>query len=238
MMSHPRWVGQLHVEEGVMVIWLVLALIAAVFEAVAVQRQDRKLELFAKPAVMVFLLIWLYAATGLQGNVFWFGLGILFSLLGDVLLLSPTDRMFMLGLLAFLLTHIFYIIGFRNELLNFTPWSFILIFFIYVNGLRLLRRILGAMRMKGFHYLLAPVIVYGLVISLMLYAALSTIFDPAWTTGAAFLVSVGAFLFYISDLILAWNKFVSPMRNGRIFNIVAYHLGQIGLIAGVISQFQ
>jgi hypothetical protein len=50
-------------------------------------------------------------------------------------------------------------------------------------------------------------------------------------------VSVGAFLFFISDVILAWNKFVSPIKNGRILNIAAYHLGQIGLIAGVIIQY-
>jgi hypothetical protein len=36
---------------------------------------------------------------------------------------------------------------------------------------------------------------------------------------------------------LAWNKFVSPIRNGRILNMLSYHVGQIGLIAGVISQF-
>jgi len=44
---------------------------------------------------------------------------------------------------------------------------------------------------------------------------------------------VGAFLFYISDLILAWNRFVAPIQNGRLLNIVAYHLGQIALIVGV-----
>jgi hypothetical protein len=66
---------------------------------------------------------------------------------------------------------------------------------------------------------------------------MSTIFDPAWETGAAFLVTAGAFLFWISDLVLAWNKFVSPLPNSRMLNILAYHLGQIGLVAGVIFQF-
>ena len=70
-----------------------------------------------------------------------------------------------------------------------------------------------------------------------LYAAMSTIYDPAWTNAAAALVSVGAFLFWISDLILAWNKFVSPAKLGRTFNVLTYQLGQISLIAGVISQF-
>ena len=218
-------------------LWLILALIAALFEAIAVRQQNHKLELFAKPAVMILLLIWLYTSTGFQGRAFWFGLGLFFSLIGDILLLNSSDQMFVLGLIAFLLTHIFYLVGFKNELLNFTAWSLVLIFFIYINGLRLLRRIIGAMRIKGFDRLAAPVIVYGIVISLMLYAAMSTIFDPAWKTSAAFLVSVGAFLFYISDLILAWNKFVSLMKNGPIANIVTYHLGQVGLIAGVIVHF-
>lgn len=219
-------------------VWLILALIAALFEAIAVQRQNQKWEVFAKPAVMILLLIWLYTSTGFQGTAFWFGLGLFFSLIGDILLLNSTDRMFVLGLTAFLLTHIFYLVGFKNELLHFTAWSFVLIFFIYINGLRLLRRVVGAMRLKGFNQLSAPVIVYGIVISLMLYAAMSTLFDPAWKTSAAFLVSAGAFLFYISDLILAWNKFVSPMKNGPIANILTYHLGQIGLIAGIINQLK
>jgi uncharacterized membrane protein YhhN len=82
-----------------------------------------------------------------------------------------------------------------------------------------------------------PVIAYGTIISLMLYAAMSTIYDPAWKTSAAFFVSLGAFLFYASDVILAWDRFVSPVRNGRVWNTALYYLGQIGLIAGAISQF-
>lgn len=216
--------------------WLVLTLLAAILEVIAVQKNNKKLELMAKPAVMIFLFIWLLNSTGLQGNALWFGLGLVFSLLGDLLLIHSSERMFMLGLSAFLLTHIFYIMGFQDELLNFTAWSFILIFIIYSNGIRILRRIVGAMRAQGQNTSVMPVIVYGLVLSLMLFAAMSTIFNPAWKTSASFFVSVGAFLFLLSDLVLAWNKFVSPITNGHILNIVAYYLGQIGLIAGVIVQ--
>jgi uncharacterized membrane protein YhhN len=91
--------------------------------------------------------------------------------------------------------------------------------------------------MKAENKLILPVVLYGTVISVMLYAAMSTIFDPIWKTSASFFVSLGAFLFCASDAILAWNKFVSPIRSGRVWNIVLYYLGQIGLIAGVIAQF-
>jgi len=218
-------------------IWLILALIFASLEALAVSKNLPGLEYFAKPAVMVCLFTGLYASTGLQGNTLWFGLGIVFSLAGDMLLMVSLDRMFLFGLVAFLLTHLSYILGFREELTNASAWSLVLMIIILINSLRLIRRILRSIRATGQNALVTPVIVYGLVISFMLYTAMSTIYHPAWKTNASLLVSLGAFSFYISDLILAWNKFVAPIKNARIFNIVTYYLGQIGLIAGVISQF-
>src|SRR5690349_1573617 len=117
-----------------MIIWLILALIAATAEVFTIQSDNKNIEYFAKPAVMLFLLIWLYTSTGLQGNTLWFGFGLLFSLVGDALLINSSDRMFILGLIAFLFTHIFYIIGFKEELLHFTGWSFVLLFFVAING--------------------------------------------------------------------------------------------------------
>ena len=217
-------------------IWIILALIFAALESLALWKKLDKLEYVVKPAVMICLFIWLYLTTGLQGLTLWFGIGILFSLVGDVLLMISLDRMFIFGLIAFLLAHIAYIVGLQNELLTFTSWSLILIVILSVSAVRVMRRIVSAIRAKGRTRLVNPVIVYSVVITVMLYAAMTTISNPNWTTSASFYLSAGAFLFYLSDLILAWNKFVSPIKNGRILNIAAYHLGQISLIAGVISQ--
>jgi len=183
------------------------------------------------------LFAWLYLSTGLQGNMVWFGLGILFSLIGDVLLMLSVDRFFVFGLLAFLVAHVLYIVGFQDQFASASGSSLLLVVILAVSVMRVIRRIVGAMRAKGMNRLVIPVVVYSIVISVMLFAAMSTIFDPAWSTSAAFFVSVGAFLFYMSDIILAWNKFVTPIKNGRMINIGLYHLGQIGLIAGIISQF-
>jgi uncharacterized membrane protein YhhN len=220
-----------------MVLWLILTLIFATLEALAVSKNVQELEYIAKPAVMICLFLWLSLSTGLQSNAFWFGLGILFSLVGDVLLMLSSGKSFLLGLFAFLLAHISYVTGFREEILTVTAWSLILGVFIAINVGRLLRRIVGAMRAKSENRLVVPVIIYGTVISVMLYAALSTIYNPTWKTSASFFVSLGAFLFCASDAVLAWNKFVSPVKNERVLNIALYYLGQMGLIAGVISQF-
>ncbi len=220
-----------------MYLWLILAFLFAFLEALAVSKNLQKLEYIAKPAVMVCLSLWLYSRTGLQGSTLWFGLGILFSLLGDVLLILPADSMFLFGLVAFLFAHVAYITGFRHELTILSTWSLILLLFLAVNIRRLVQRIVGAIRARGQNQLVIPVTLYGIVISVMLYAAMSTLSDPAWRTSATFLVSTGALLFCASDAILAWNKFVSPIKNGRVWNITLYYLGQIGLVAGVISQF-
>jgi uncharacterized membrane protein YhhN len=215
-----------------MYIWLMLALVFAALEALALRRGWDKLEYVVKPAVMVCLFVWLYLSTGLQGLTLWFGLGILFSLAGDVLLMISLDRMFIFGLASFLFAHISYLIGFQNELLTVSFWSVLLLAIIAVNAVRLMRRLVSAMRAGGQSRLIGPVLLYSTVITVMLYAAMTTLSNPAWKAGASLLVGLGAFLFYISDLILAWNKFVAPIKNGRILNIAAYHLGQIGLIAG------
>ena len=82
-----------------------------------------------------------------------------------------------------------------------------------------------------------PILIYSLVISLMLLSAMMKLTDITWSANASALVSLGALLFYLSDIVLAWNKFVAPIQYGRIYNIGLYHLGQITLIAGVIMQF-
>lgn len=219
-----------------MYVWLILAFIFAFLEALAVSKNVQRMEYVTKPAVMACLFLWLYSRTGLQGNALWFGLGILFSLIGDVLLMLPGDSMFLPGLIGFLLAHISYISGFREALIAMNGRAFVLaMIVIAINGL-LLWRIVQTMRAKGTNNLVIPVILYGIVISVMLFAALSTIYNPAWKTISAVFVSVGAFLFCVSDAMLAWTKFVGPIKNGRVTSVFFYHLGQIGLIAGVISQ--
>jgi uncharacterized membrane protein YhhN len=57
---------------------------------------------------------------------------------------------------------------------------------------------------------------------------------PGWSVFAALSVSLGAVLFYSSDSILAWNRFVTPISHGRFKTMITYHLGQFGIILGAI----
>ncbi len=218
-------------------IFLIAAFIFAALEALALWKNWDRLEYAAKPAVMVALFIWLFTSVGLNGGLLWFGLGILFSLAGDILLMISLGKLFLAGLIAFLLAHISYVIGFNIPLPEASAWGFILAVMIALGGSRIIRRILDALPARGQSRMRIPIIIYSLVISVMLLSAMMKIMDMSWSANAAGLVSIGAFLFYLSDIILAWNKFVAPIQHGRIYNIAAYHLGQIALIAGIVAQF-
>ncbi len=218
-------------------IFLPAALLFAALEALALSKNWLRLEYIAKPAVMLILFFWLFTSVGLNGALLWFGLGILLSLLGDILLMISLDRFFLFGLIAFLLAHIAYIIGFNIPPPEFSTWGLVFAVMVSLGGTRIIRRIVAALASNRQSAMRTPILVYSLVISLMLLSAMMKLSDLTWDANAAALVSVGALLFYISDIILAWNKFVAPIQQGRIYNIAAYHLGQITLIAGVIAQF-
>jgi uncharacterized membrane protein YhhN len=73
----------------------------------------------------------------------------------------------------------------------------------------------------------------------MLVSALLTLVIPKsdWSRFPSLLVSIGAILFFISDLLLAWNKFVKQISYGSLFVIITYHLAQITITLGAGLNF-
>jgi len=218
-----------------MSVFLILAVAVAVLETYATGKGLRKLEFIAKPAVMICLFLWLFFATGLQGTALWFAMAVAFCLVGDVLLLW-LDRIFIYGLAAFFLANVFYTIGFCSTLATLSIWSVLIAVVLALSAVRITRVIISSLRGRKLAHLVVPVTIYSMVISLTLYAAMSTTFDLSWKPGASLLAAGGAFLFYLSDLILAWNRFVTTIKHGRVYNIGLYQLGQIMMISGVITQ--
>jgi uncharacterized membrane protein YhhN len=216
---------------------------AALANWVAVAKGWKKSEYIAKPMTMVLLFGYLGLVGGFSATpLICFGLGIFFSLAGDIFLMISyarfSNRWFLPGLAAFMLAHVAYIIGLNTPLGEPSPvWAIGIGILLALSAGRILRRILAGVREKGLRRLVVPVTAYGMVITLMLLSAILTFYRVDWKTSASGLVSLGAILFYFSDIILAWNKFVKPVRNGRVMNMVTYHLGQIALISGVLLQF-
>jgi len=212
----------------------VTALILGGTEWLAVARGWRRLEYVFKPATLVAVILaaWLLARRPHDAWMAHFFLpGLIFSLAGDILLLLPGDRFFVLGLASFLLAHICYIVG-LNPTLPPRP-ALVLSVIVGVIGLPLLRRILLELRRRGQAAMTMPVGLYGLVLSVMLFSAWATLFRPDWAPLRRALVTAGASLFFASDVTLAWNRFVVPLSSGRLWVMVTYHLGQMALAASI-----
>jgi len=221
-----------------------LALALACVDWVAVGRQTvagglrrwKTVEYIAKPGVMLALVLWLVTIDGLSGRLVWFAAGLGFSLAGDVFLMLPREQ-FVAGLLAFLLAHLAYVIGFNAAPPPFNLASLLLAVLVATTALRLYRTIAAGLRALGQQQLRLPVLIYSLVISLMLLSALLTLVRPEWAALPAWLVSAGATLFFISDASLAWNRFVRPLRRARLLVMITYHLGQVLLISGAALHY-
>jgi uncharacterized membrane protein YhhN len=213
-----------------------LALIIAVLDWIAVARKWKRIEYFAKPATMLALLAWLGVNNGFQGSMLWFALGLLFSLGGDIFLMLPREQ-FIPGLVSFLIAHICYLIGFNSANPVYNAASLILLVVVMFTGYLVYRRVALGLQASGQSKLKLPVLVYSIVISLMLFSALSTLIQPDWRIYAAVFASSGALLFFISDTTLALNKFVSPIPNARVITMVTYHLGQILIVLGAALRF-
>jgi uncharacterized membrane protein YhhN len=212
---------------------IIVAFLLAILNWVAADRQLKPLEYVTKPATMLALLWWIGSSVGFGGSMLWFSLGVVFCLAGDVFLMVPRD-MFIFGLVAFLLGHIWYIVGLNNQAPFINMWGvlFIIILGVYIGWLY--PKLVKGLIAQGKSELKIPVLVYSLVISLMVYSAWMTLTRSGWPVSAGLSVSIGAVLFFTSDSMLAWDRFIKPLSHGRLKVMMTYHLGQFGIILGAI----
>ena len=146
-------------------------------------------------------------------------IGLVLCLAGDVFLALP-EKFFKAGLIAFLLGHVFYVLGFA-ALTKTAPWvSPGALFFIILSAVVFfwLRPRLGAM--------LGPVLVYIAVITIMVAAAWAVFREPALPASFRWLILTGAVLFYLSDIFVARNKFIKSGFRNRLAGLPLYYLGQ------------
>lgn len=208
--------------------------LVAILDWMAVWQGWRRVGYFAKPLTIVLLFTWLTFQTSLQGPALWFGIGLLFSLAGDVFLML-SSRFFMTGLASFSLVHLAYLAGFFTPFPEEGYWGALALGVVIAGAATLvMRRITSAQINRGLRKLVRPTLLYAILINLMLLSALWTFFRSDWSTWNAILVSLGALLFYSSDLTNAWIRFVNPVRSGRVVVMITYHLGQILLIVGLV----
>ncbi len=164
----------------------------------------------------------------------WVLFALFFSWAGDVLLMfqQKNELYFLLGLSAFLLAHVFYIIFFHHvkvrEKVKSNPWLLLIVVLYYAALIVWLSPYLGDKKI--------PVRIYGIVISFMFMLAMHMLYIKERTAGRWMMA--GALLFVVSDSVLAINKFYSPFTGADILIMVTYGLAQFFIAAGAIRYLR
>lgn len=172
-----------------------------------------------KPLTMIFIIlmgIQLPANLNPSSYKYLIITGLIFSLLGDVLLMLPSDR-FVAGLVSFLIAHIFYIIAFALTGISLFSIIYTIPFLIY--GAILFLTLLPYLKeMK------IPVAVYASVLLIMGWQAFSRWLDVG--PAGSFTAFIGAAFFMASDSILALDRFKGSVPQAQIYFMTTYFFAQ------------
>jgi uncharacterized membrane protein YhhN len=203
------------------------ALVVAVIDWVAVVDQDRKLEYWCKPGVIVVLIALTFALDP-ESDVMrtWFLAALVFSLAGDVFLMLDGRHgkdLFVPGLASFLIAHLAYIGGFLVG--GVEPLPLVGGLVVAAISVAFVGNRIGRAAQAKEPELALPVFAYMGVISAMLVVAIGS---------GKVAAAGGALLFYASDALIGWGKFVKAYPWLPLAVIVTYHLAQAALVVSLV----
>lgn len=177
--------------------------LVAVLNVIAEATGNENGTVLTKPLLMPLLLAWVVAMAGRRWPVplRWLTVGLVFAWAGDLLLMGDSDATFALGLAAFLVMQVCYLVAFLRVpgpgLVRAWPIAVVPYALIWVVLTVLVWPGAGGMRI--------PVLVYGAVLVTMALGALDLVLrmpqDLAWR------VAAGAVLFVLSDALIAVTAF-------------------------------
>ena len=179
------------------------------------------------PLSGLFVLVALMQTPARPEYYAWVLAGLVLGLVGDVCLALPGNGAFRAGLVSFLLGHVAYVVAFAG-LTKAGDWvSLGALAILAVSGVVFfwLRPHLGPM--------LIPVVAYILVISAMMMGAWGVLGAQRTALAGARLIFWGALFFYLSDLLVARDRFVAPGWINRLVGLPLYYAGQFLLAFSV-----
>lgn len=192
-----------------------------------------------KPLLMPLLLAF-FVSSLLNFSVYevWFVIALVFGFLGDVFLMIPDPEKkrlgLKLGLSAFLLGHISYIVAFIINARGFILWQWW--------GMFLALPFIGAVSIahpyitKNTGKMTKAVTAYIFIICLMCISSTFLFLPEGWPNYqlGAIILYLGAWLFVVSDLFNGIGRFVKKFRYERILTMFSYISSQLLIVLGFI----
>lgn len=181
-----------------------------------------------KPLILLSL-IGLYAVSVLERNKVYL-LALFFSFLGDVFLMFEGELLFLVGLISFLIAHLFFIKIVVKKLqkptistILFSITPFLILFLLLIFLLK-----------PYLNELLIPVIIYGITISI--FGIVSMLDYLSTKSRKSLLMFIGSLIFISSDALLAINKFYSANAIFEVLVMTTYIVAQYFIYRSMVLE--
>lgn len=205
-------------------VFLGVGLLAAVGFFAAVVADAWALRIALKPIPVLCVLASLLPLQGRDARLI--ALGLSLSVVGDVCL-ETSPRLFVPGLVAFLLAHVMYIAAFVGRTRALHVARLVPVAAFGVAAFSYFEPTLGAM--KG------PVLAYIVTICAMMWRALAQVGELPGAQRRAWAAAIGALCFAASDTMVAYARFVAPSVESKIVLMMLYWAAQ-ALIAASAAR--
>ena len=214
------------------IIVLILFFIVTAIHLYASLKQDKPLRNKTKPFILLLLLAfyWLSAEKILITVI----LALIFSWIGDILLIPRGVKWFTAGGIAFMVSHIFFILTYAR-LTDFSRisrvWMIILPVLFITSTLIIFSKLRPHLPKALFYPMLLYLLING---GMNCFAWFRSMANPGL---AAVITAIGALLFYISDSSLFFVRFdKNSLLKTHFLVMLTYSIGEFLIVLGLILK--
>ena len=209
---------------------LIIFIVSTSIHLYASWKQNQSLRNKSKPIILLSLLGF-YCFTAKNIHIF-VVLALLFSWLGDICLMQQGKKWFTLGGSSFLLSHIFYILSYAFDT-DFSVIPKVFLFLLPIAFILIVANIFEHLKPYLSKELFYPMSFYLFVNGMMNCFAWFRSFSSTALT--AWITSIGALLFFISDTTLFFVRFKKDsLLQTHFIVMLTYAIGEFLIVLGLI----
>ena len=211
-------------------VFLAVFILSTAVHLYASLKKNSRLRNITKPFILLSLIgFYILAARAPAAAII---LALLFSWLGDVLLIPKGVKWFTAGGIAFMISHAFFIAGYWKDV-DFSRIGLPLILALAVFFAAAVAFIFSKLKPHLPKALFYPMFLYLLINGAMnCFAIFRCVSDP---TAATLVTAIGAALFFISDTSLFFVRFKKESRLKTHFLVMlTYSLGELLIVLGLL----
>ena len=211
-------------------VFLAVFFVSTAIHLYASLQQNSRLRNITKPFILLSLLgFYVLATRSVSAAIV---LALIFSWIGDVLLIPKGTKWFTAGGIAFMISHAFFILGYLKDIV-FSRIPVFLIILLAVFFATAVAFIFSKLKLHLPQALFYPMFLYLLINGAMnCFAIFRCVSMP---TAATITTAIGAALFFVSDTSLFFVRFKKDSRLKTHFLVMlTYSIGEFLIVLGLL----